>query len=127
MEWMEWKLETSVELWMPAHMFQAGDPCSCKVTVLNVEPEPLVEYPLFVILDVFSEYFFAPSFGEYDNYLADYTVFPVGFTEVEVLPLFDWPEGAGSINGILWYAALTDPEITSLFGEMDTWSFGWDS
>ena len=33
--------------------------------------------------------------------------------------------GAGTASGIIWYAALTDPGMTTLYGEMDTWTFGW--
>ncbi|MBN1356485.1 hypothetical protein JXA40_09530 [bacterium] len=117
---------TGVALWMPSHMFRAGDVCACKAAVCNSGPDPLAGYPLFVILDVFGSYFFAPSFNtEFDWYLNDYPSFPTGSTVVNVLPAFTWPE-AGTAAGLMWYAALTDPNITGLHGEMDAWEFGWE-
>gem|GEM_PF-6702618 len=44
---------------------------------------------------------------------------------IDVLPLFAWPSGAGVAEGIMFHAAMTDPGITSLFGELDTFTFGW--
>lgn len=38
---------------------------------------------------------------------------------------FHWPRNTGSAEGILWYAAVTDPGMSSIVGDMDTFSFGW--
>lgn len=119
-------IETGVTLWMPSHQFAPGNVCSCAVTVCNRSGETLQGYPLFVILDVFSAYFFAPSFNQtFDNYLLLNPSFDQGETLVSVMPEFAWPEGAGNVSNIMWYAALTNPEMNSLFGKMDTWEFGW--
>ncbi|MBN1356513.1 hypothetical protein JXA40_09670 [bacterium] len=117
--------KTGAMLWMPSDYYTPDDLCSCIVTVCNLEDYELTGFPLFVILDVYGIYFFAPSFSDYDNYLSRHPSFSEGATEIEVLPEFAWPRGTGSASGILWYAALTNPEITQLFGEMDTWTFGW--
>ena len=86
----------------------------------------LSDYPLFVILDVFQNYFFAPSFNDvFDNFLEQNPTFPEGETSVQVLPSFTWPSGAGTADGIVWYGALTNPAMTGLFGLMDTFTFGW--
>ncbi|MBN1356500.1 VCBS repeat-containing protein [bacterium] len=114
--------ELGVMLWMPSDYYVAGDPCACRVTAGNPGPDNYFDVPLFVILDVCGMYFFAPSFSEFDHYEIDLVP---GVKEIEVLPEFTWPESAGSASGILWYAAMTDPDITRLFGEMDTWEFGW--
>jgi formylglycine-generating enzyme required for sulfatase activity len=111
-----------VRLWMPSHHYSPGDPCACKVFVCNPGPGSYFDVPLFVILDVYGLYFFAPSFGDFDYFPVD--LIP-GYKTIEALPEFPWPESAGDASGILWYAAMTDPEITQLFGEMDTWEFGW--
>ena len=118
--------ETGVLLWMPAQEYYPGDPCSCFVTVCNLTGSDLVSYPLFVILDVYGMLFFAPGFTEdVDHYLDDYPVFPIGETLVEVIPEFTWPDSAGSASGIYWYSALTNPEMTEIFGAWDAWEFGW--
>ncbi len=118
---------TGVTVWMPSHHFKPGDTCSCSVTVCNATEKNLTGYPLFVILDVLGEYFFAPSFSDYDNYLTLYPEFQPGETTITVIPEFPWPENAGTLDHVLWYAALTNPEITALFGSMDTWEFSWSN
>jgi hypothetical protein len=67
-------------------------------------------------------YFFAPSFSDYDVYSID---LEPGKFELSILPEFTWPAESGSMSGITWYAAMTDPQIQALFGEMDVWTFGW--
>ncbi|MBN1356497.1 metallophosphoesterase [bacterium] len=114
--------QTGVSVWMPSHVFYPADACSTRVTVCNAEGYDLADYPLFVILDVYGMYFFAPSFSDFDYYIK---IFPTGNTTVEVIPEFTWPEGCGSTSGILWISALTNPEITLLFGELGIWEFGW--
>jgi len=115
---------TRVLLWMPAHTFKPGDACSCRVFVHNEENEFLFEYPLFVILDVYGTLFYAPALAQtLDYYLPLH--FPPGQTVFNVVPSFQWPTGAGEATGIYWYAALTNPEITAIFGEWDDWEFGW--
>ncbi len=117
--------ETGVTLWMPAHSFAPGDPCACTATVCNSGATSLVNYPLFVLLDIAGTYYFAPSFTAYDNYADIYPNFPVGETEVDVLPEFIWPDGAGTFSGCMFYGALTDPGVTALFGTMDSFFFNW--
>ena len=107
---------------MPSEYYIPGDPCACLVFACNPGPGNYFDVPLFVILDVYGQYFFAPSFGEFDHYSVDLAL---GLLEIEVLPGFPWPEGAGSASGVVLYAAMTDPAITQLFGNMHTWMFGW--
>lgn len=113
---------TGVTIYMPSNFFRPGDLCYCDAIVCNAEGSTLVGYPLFVILDVFGSYFFAPSFGDFDYYMMN---FPPDETFVTVLPEFNWPEGAGSANGIIWYGAMTNPEMSALFGELGMFTFGW--
>ena len=117
--------ETGVTMWMPAHTFAPGQTCGCRATVCNAGAAPLAECPLFVILDVAGTFYFAPSFTAYDNYLEFHGSFPRGQTDVIVLPDFTWPDGAGSFSGCMFYGALTNPAVTALVGDMDSWSFAW--
>ena len=117
--------ETGVVLFMPDTDYVTGQTCSCHVLICNAEASPLENYPLFVILEVAGSYYFAPSFGEYDSYLDDYPVFSRGLTRIDVLDEFEWPPDVGSYSGCVFYAALTDPGITDIFGVMDDWTFGW--
>ncbi len=116
---------TGVEIRMPAKVFFPGDTCSCIVTVCNATGSILRDHPLFVVLDVYGTYFFAPSFTSYDNYLNTYPAFEPGITGITVLDEFTWPAGCGDHNGIKFYSALTDPGISQIVGDMGTWEFGW--
>jgi hypothetical protein len=115
--------ELGVTLWMPSSDFGAGDPCSLEARVCNPQPYAYENIPLFVLLDVYGSYFFAPSFGNYDYYTLE-TVDP-GLQTVEVIPEFPWPAGVGTGSGILVYGAMTNAAQTQLFGSYDIFSFGW--
>ncbi|MBN1297942.1 hypothetical protein JXA80_14285 [bacterium] len=114
------------DLRMSTTMLHPGETCWCNAIVYN--PGLLVEgtdIPLFVILDVFGELFMAPDF----NAFSYYTVFDLQVAEEQtfvVLPPFTWPTIIGSVDGLYWYAGMTNPEMTALFGDMDMITFGWE-
>ncbi len=107
---------------MPAHYFAPGDPCSCTVTLCNPNSATYSDVPLFVILDIMGNYYFAPGFSSFDRYTI--TLAP-GTMDQIVLEPFNWPTGAGSFSSAIWYAAMTNTDMSELFGELGTWSFGW--
>ena len=109
-------------VFMPSHDFGAGDECYCDVYVCNTDSTTYTDIPVFVILDVYGMYFFAPSFGSFDHY--DDPI-PPGLTTIAVLPSFPWPAGAGTATNIVWYAAMTNPQMTALHGDLGTFTFGW--
>jgi len=96
--------------------------CHCSVHVCNTDPVTYTDVPVFVILDVYGMLFFAPSFGAFDYY--DDPI-PPGTTTIQVLPSFPWPAGAGEAHDIHFYAAMTNPAMTDLMGDMDMFAFGW--
>ena len=109
---------------MPYDEYNVGTTCYCRVHVCNTDTVPFTDVPVFVILDVYGTLFFAPSFSAFDYY-AD--PIPPGMSTIDVLPEFPWPAGAGEAYGINFYAAMTNPEMTELLGEMDMITFGWNS
>jgi hypothetical protein len=109
---------------MPSHNFGPGDTCYCDVTVCNPDVTPYSDIPVFVVLDVYGSYFFAPSFSGYDYYTE---TIPKGETIIPVLPSFAWPPGAGTASGIVWYAAMTNQAISELIGQFGIFEFGWHS
>lgn len=108
---------------MPANMFRAGDTCYCKVTVCNPENDVFRDVPIFVILDVYGLLFFAPDFNDFSYLLED--IHP-GETSFQIIPSFIWPENAGKALGLFFYTGMTNESISELFGEIDTWEFGWE-
>ena len=118
---------TGVTVTMPSNLFHSGDTCNCMAVVCNAEGQAINGYPLFVILDVYGSYFFAPSFNDtFDNYLNVYPQFQTGETTIEVIPDFPWPDNVGAASGLIFYGALTNPAMTDLFGTLGTWTFGWE-
>jgi Right handed beta helix region len=109
-------------VFMPLTEYGPGDNCYCDVIICNPEMETYQDVPVFTVLEVYGEYYFAPSFSEFD-----FTVMDIdpGETTVSVLPAFVWPSGAGAAAGIMWYAAMTDPGMTVLMGDLGTFMFGW--
>ena len=117
--------ETGVKLWMPDHKFFPNDLCSCTVTVCNATSETLQQYPLFVVLYTCGIYLFAPSFSDYDHYLNSYPEFPPGETPIDIISEFVWPDTTGTSGTCTLYAALVNPELTTIYGAIDTWDLKW--
>ncbi|MCD4654283.1 hypothetical protein K8T06_10160 [bacterium] len=107
---------------MPSHDFGPGDPCHCLINICNPDGVTYANIPIFVILDVYGDFFFAPEFNDFSCYTQD--IHP-GTTPLQVLPEFPWPSGTGNVENILWYAGMTNSGMTELFGELDTFTFGW--
>jgi len=117
---------TGVMLKMPSHHFNPGDTFSLKTFICNTNSTTLTGYPLFIILDIFSEYWFAPSWISTSEGIDWYIrIFPPGLTTIIVIPEFSWPSGAQNIDGIIFWGAMTDPGMANLYGSMDSWEFGW--
>lgn len=114
--------QLGVTITMPSHLFNTGDTCSCVAEICNPGPDSYTQVPLFILLDVYGSYFFYPSFSSFDQTMID---LPVGLQSITVLPGFPWPSGAGAAEHIWWYAAMTDADVTTLFGTLGSWEFGW--
>ncbi len=119
--------QTGVTLEMPAEAFTQGDPCFLWAWVCNQSGGSMSENPLFIVLDVYQEYWFGPSWIFYEEGADWYAEsFQHGMNKVIIIDEFAWPENAGSATGIKFHGALTDPDITRLEGSMDTCTFGWN-
>ncbi len=114
--------ELGVRLAMPSHLFLEGDPCNLTCTIGN-PGSPIPSTPLFVILDAYGSYFFAPGWTQTADW---YTrTIATGEETETILPDFAWPGGVGTAENLVFYAAMTDPGITTLLGYLDSWTFGW--
>lgn len=115
-----------VTLEMPTTTLHSGDTCWCKAHVYNPgKLEEGLDIPLFAILDVYGELFFAPDYNDFSYFTID----DLQADDVQtftVLPEFVWPEIEGTASGLYWYAGMTNPEMTELLGEMDMLAFGWE-
>jgi len=121
-------MDNAVLIYMPAAIFHAGDPFSLTAEICNAEKEDFTDLPLFVLLDVYGEYWFAPSWiSEKDglDYYKDLTFKP-GITNITIIEQFDWPANAGKADDIFFYAALLTPEMDRIFGIFSQAEFSWE-
>ncbi len=107
---------------MPGHEILSWDPFWCALDIWNPYAQTLEGFPLFVLLAIHDQYFFAPTFNDFDFYLP---VVSEGLTKLEVIPEMYWPSGIGSVDGVLWIAAITDPGVTTILSNVTVYSFGW--
>jgi hypothetical protein len=87
--------------------------------------------PLFVVLDVYGSYYFWPSWTHYDPPASpeiDYReeLLEIGVRELSIIDPFPWPDAGGPVEGILFHGALLTPDMTGIYGEMDSveWGYG---
>lgn len=115
---------------MPLSHYRPGDICYLNAEICNPGSESGGMYPLFVILDVFGEYWFWPSWVHHEppDFQIDYREIELkpGLQLLGIIPPFPWPSGAGSLSGIVFWGALTNREITDILGVYDRieWSYG---
>lgn len=115
-------LETGVKILMPSDYYYPGDSFFLKIQICNTTPIPRESMPFFVILEISGEFYFAPGFTQFDFYHVNLTP---GDITVEIIPEFLWPEDKGSVDGIVVHSAITDPLITEIYGQMDSFTFGF--
>ncbi len=118
--------QLGVTIEMPDDYFRADDEFYCRAKIYNNTGMRLEGMPLFIMLDAFGSLFWGPDFGEdVDCYIDEYPVIEEGETTVEAVEPFEWPDNAGEAQGICFYAAMTDPDVSFLYGFMDSAAFGW--
>ncbi|MCD4655459.1 hypothetical protein K8T06_16185 [bacterium] len=114
--------ELGCKINMPSDDFAAGDEFYCHLVICNPDSTTYDNVPVFLILDVYGAYFFAPDFSDFNYYTE---TIPQGETLISPLGTFNWPSGAGTATGIIWHAAMTNQEMTDLFGAYGFYEFGW--
>lgn len=114
-----------VILQMPAHSFSTGERCWLDAVVTN--PQPVSQsYAFLAALDVYGTYFWYPSWGV-DAEITELTLYGRETRRLELVPSFQFPGGAGSANGLQFLGAITDPDLTRVFGEIGVWGFSYSS
>lgn len=108
---------------MPEREFVPGDVCGVSIVVANPGNEEYTGRPLFAILDVYGSFYFWPDWSDFDFEVID--VGPMEEREYTVIPEFIWPQGVGQASGLYFYGAMTNSEITEIFGQWTIWEFEW--
>ncbi|MBN1552195.1 hypothetical protein JW979_12045, partial [bacterium] len=111
-----------VDLLLNSELFQAGDPFKLRA----VCQDPGFSYPadLYVILDVYGDFFFFPTWSKTPD---SYRVNLDSSKPVAVFVLdFSWPAGiSGSANGLVFWGGMQDPETGEIIGQIDAEVFGY--
>ncbi|MBN2056580.1 hypothetical protein JW905_16765 [bacterium] len=116
-----------VQLIMPAHHYEQGDPCRLDVRVFNYSGIDMDGHPLFIVLDLGGMFWCAPGWHPVEEGIDYYTIsLPAGDRILEIIDEFTWPDGAGSYVGVFFHAAITDPDVTTILGEMSSYEFAWN-
>lgn len=81
-----------------------------------INPGVAASHDFYCVLDVYGSYFFHPVWGQDLGY--ETITVPAASSSKSILQ-FVWPEGAGSANNILFYAALMAPGSFNLTSNLD--------
>jgi len=79
--------------------------------------------PFFCLLEAGGLYFFYPSWSMEIDYWIIPEIHP-GLTLLSVIGPFTWPD-TGSSGSAKFLAAITNPEITGVIGQIGIWEFSW--
>ncbi len=112
-----------VDLILSEDTFQPGDTFTLTAFVSNPGPEIYSEIPLVVLLDVYGNYFWHPTWTQPFNF--ESLELMIG-TEDLILLDFIWPETGTSASGIRFYAAFLNESFTAIQGNWDMITFGWE-
>ena len=80
-------------------------------------------FQLFVILDVYGQYYFAPTWTS--ELACVQNTWSAGMTAETILAPFKWPVTGTSLSGVLFLSGQINPVSGTLVGEFDCWEFGW--
>jgi hypothetical protein len=114
-------VEYSIALDMGSDYFCPGDTFGLMATLCN--PEDTQYLPVWVILDVWGEFWFAPSWSQsIDYYLSP--PLPAGWSTMEVIPPFTWPNVEGSFQGAIFWGAISNTRF-EILSNVEMLTFGW--
>ncbi|MBN1552696.1 VCBS repeat-containing protein [bacterium] len=113
---------SGVFLSLSADHFYPGNQFLLEAQVCNGERDVSLDFLLFIMLDVYGDYFFYPSWGTVLDY-ASLSQPPCSCSNYVIFD-FMWPDTGSEASGIILWAAVTD-EFFNLIGSYDYVEFGW--
>lgn len=113
----ETPLKNGVNLLITRNLFHGGDTFLLDAIITNAEKTSFSNLSLFVILDVYSMYWFFPSFSEEADWMKIATLKP-GSERINVLT-FEWPFGIeGKADNLIFWGGMIDSN-NNLIGDLD--------
>jgi hypothetical protein len=105
------------ELILNQPVYQAGDRFLLRSRIVNGGGDTLAE--MYIVLDVYGEYYFWPSWIDYPpNIDFRLQTIPGGGTLEETILDFTWPSGVGSGQHIVFWGAILDAATGSLLSQI---------
>lgn len=111
---------------MPQEFYSPGELFYLEARLIN--PGPAVhQTALFVILDVYGDLWFWPSWTRFPPELDfDWTPLNHGITPISIIEEFSWPDtGSDEAAGLVFWGAMLNDELNDLRGDMDRIEFGY--
>lgn len=113
---------TQLQLWMPSHRFTPGLPFLVNAIITN--PGSTLDNTQFMcLLAVGNSLWFYPQWKT--AFSTEPRTVPPGETIIEVIPEFFWPSGAGTLDNVMFIAALWDENVRELLAPADIWIWGF--
>ncbi len=113
----ETPLQNGVNLLITRRVFRGGDTFLLDAIITNAEKTPFSNLSLFVILDVYSMYWFFPSFSEDADWLEIASLDP-GSNRINVLT-FEWPSDIeGMADNLIFWGGMLDHN-NNLIGDFE--------
>ncbi len=119
---------TGVKLDLSRSIYSPGDIFHLNALVLSNSGATWFNSRIFVILEVYGHFWFAPSWIDMDNGIDFYSMDVPGqnFSHViNVIPPFAWPHVDHDADNLFLYGAITDTDITTILGNLDMVDFGY--
>ncbi len=105
-------------------MFDPGDTFLCSVTISN--PGPAVVVQEYVVLDVYSNYWFWPGWTQEPDYMVRELEAGAYYPGEEIIT-FTWPEGDSAATGLKFWAAMLNAADGELEGEFSMVEWGYNA
>ncbi len=116
-------LETGVNLMITRNMFNTGTVFALDAVLTNASATAYQDLDLFVILDVYSMFWFFPTWSETADWM-DYALLDAGDTVRMNILAFTWPSVGGSAENLRFWGGLLSSDA-QLTGEIDFVTFGY--
>ncbi len=107
--------------------FRTGDEFYLNAMLSNPGPA-LSPVAMWVILDVYSTYWFYPGWVQYPDIAYTWVDLMPGISDETIIAPFLWPDVTGSAEGLIFWAALLDADMQTILGTLDSveWGYGSD-
>jgi len=118
-------LDSGIRLNINTQMFHYGDPFRLGMTYWNLTPDQY-DVPLFIILDVFGQYWFWPSWSSTVDFSL-YSIRPgTKYINEEVL-YFYWAQEHGTAQDLRFWCALVSTDFSEILGVYNSVTWGYES